>query len=260
MTDLSDAYANTAHIPGGDAYPARWAAQAAAFRAAHPPRALRHGPGARGETALFSPEGTARGTVILVHGGYWSAFHPEDFSHLAAGALARGWHVAMPAYDLCPGVRIGAITRRIAGAVDAVAQALPGPLVVTGHSAGGHLAARMGCADAAPAAIGRIVRIVPVSPLGLLAPLMQTAMNATLGLDAAEAAAESPALHPAPAASVRVWVGAEERPAFLDQAWQLATAWAAPLTIEPGRHHLDVIEGYEDPASPLLAALLDGIG
>lgn len=257
MTDLSDAYRNAAHIPGGAAWPARWAAAAAAFRAGRPGMTeVAWSVGARQRFDLFTPDRPAKGTVVFVHGGYWRAFGPGDFSHLAAGPLAQGWAVAMPGYDLCPAVRIATITRQVATAIDAIAATSPGPLHLIGHSAGGHLVARMACPDVSPRASARIARIVTVSPLSNLAPLMATDLNADLHLDPAEAAAESPLLHPRPATDVRVWVGGAERPAFLDQAGWLARAWACPLTIEEGRHHFDVIEGLADPHSRLTAALL----
>jgi arylformamidase len=85
-------------------------------------------------------------------------------------------------------------------------------------------------------------------------------MNATLSIDADEAARESPArLSKRPEVAVRVWVGANERPAFLWQARTLAEEWDCPWTAEPGRHHLDVIEGMEDPDSPLTQALIAGL-
>ncbi|RVT82643.1 alpha/beta hydrolase [Rhodobacteraceae bacterium CCMM004] len=256
-----DAYANAAHIPGADAYPARWSAAAAAFRAALGARAetgLAYGPGARQRMDVFRPEGTAEGTVVFVHGGYWRRFGREDWSHLAAGALARGWAVAMPGYTLAPEAAIADITGEIARAVDAVARSVEGPLRVTGHSAGGHLVARMLCADVdVGAAEGRIAACVPISPVADLRPLIETEMNADFRLDDAAAAAESPALmEPAREARVHVWVGADERPAFLDQARALATAWDTDLTVEPGRHHFDVIDSLAEPHSPLMRAVM----
>jgi hypothetical protein len=50
-------------------------------------------------------------------------------------------------------------------------------------------------------------------------------------------------------------VGADERPAFLDQARWLAEAWGVELTFETGRHHFDVIEGLEHADSPMMRAL-----
>jgi len=86
-------------------------------------------------------------------------------------------------------------------------------------------------------------------------------MNRDLRLDDAEAVAESPALLDNPRGiPVTVWVGAEERPAFLDQARWLTEAWPnARLHVDPGRHHFDVIDGLRDADSPLMAAMLDGL-
>ena len=165
----------------------------------------------------------------------------------------------MPAYTLAPKARIPAITAEIAAALPAMAAEVAGPVVLTGHSAGGHLAARMLCGDIAlPGSVAeRLARVVPISPLSDLRPLTETGMNADLRLDAGEARAESPALLPRrQGAPVHVWVGGAERPAFLDQARRLGNAWACPVTVEAGKHHFDVIEGLEAPDSSLMAALL----
>ena len=259
MTDLSCDYMNSAFIPDGEGFYPRWQAAAAAFRARIAARAevnIAYGPGARQAFDLFRPEGTARGLMVFVHGGYWMACGREDYSHLAAGALARGWACAMPSYTLAPQARIAAMTAEIAQAVRSAAALVPGPVVVTGHSAGGHLSARMGCADIAVP----VARVVPISPLADLAPLMQTDMNATLKIDAAEAARESPARHALRAGvQAHPWVGGQERPAFLWQARTLSEVWACPWTVDPGRHHFDVIDGLEDAASPLMEACLGGL-
>ena len=261
--DMDTAYANAPFIPGSADYPARWAADAAAFRDALGARArlaIPYGRAPRESFDLFTPETAPRGLMIFVHGGFWRAFGKADWSHFAAGALARGWAVALPEYTLCPEASIARITREIATAVDAAAAEVAGPVVLTGHSAGGHLSARMLCADAAPATRERLARVVPISPLSDLRPLMATAMNDDLRLDAAEAAAESPIDHaPVPGADVHVWVGGAERPAFLDQARWLSEAWSAPLTIDPHRHHFDVIDGLRARDTPLMRALLDGL-
>ena len=254
--EIDEAYANASHIPGGMEYPARWAAAAAAFREANPPLEIAYGDGARQRLDLFRPEGEARGSVVFVHGGFWRAFDKSAWSHLAAGALARGWAVAMPSYTLAPEARIGAMTREIEAAIGAVADAVPGPLRLTGHSAGGHLVARMACADLSPGWRGRVARIVPISPLSDLRPLMGATMNEDLRLDEEEAVAESPALLDQVDLPMTVWVGAAERPAFIDQARWLAERRNCELVEAPDRHHFDVIEELADPAAPLVDRLL----
>lgn len=260
MTDLSRDYKNSAFIPDGDSFYPRWQAAAAAFRAGLGAQArldLPYGTAVRQQFDLFLPEGTPKGLMVFVHGGYWLACGREDYSHLAAGALARGWACALPSYTLAPKGRIAGMTAEVAQAVRAAAAMVDGPVVVTGHSAGGHLSARMGCADID---LPRVARVVPISPLADLEPLTRTDMQAALQISADEVAQESPARHALRAGvQAHVWVGGQERPAFLWQARTLSEAWGCDWTVDPGRHHFDVIDGLEDPASPLMAACLGGL-
>lgn len=256
VTDWDDAYANGAHVPGSEAYPDAWARDAAAFRGT-----------ARQRDGVFLPEGTPKGLLVFVHGGYWMRFDPSSWSHLATGALARGWAVAFPGYTLAPAARIAAITREVAQGIAAAAGVVDGPIVLCGHSAGGHLVARMLCDDRPlpEAVLSRIVRCVPVSGLFDLRPLMPTAMNATLQLDLAEARSESPALREVAAPVPLVaWVGGIERPEFLRQSALIANVWQGlgvptRFVADPDRHHFDVIDGLLRPDSPLVEAALGGL-
>jgi acetyl esterase/lipase len=263
-SELDRAYANAPFIAGAEDYPPRWAADAAAFRATARGRlGLAYGAAERQRFDLFLPEGTPRGLMVFVHGGYWRAFDRTDWSHLAAGALARSWAAALPGYVLAPAARIGQITAGLARALAAAAAEVPeGPLMVTGHSAGGHAAARLVCESMdlpAPVA-ARLARSVPISPLADLRPMLGLAMNDDWGMDAAEAEAESPVLHrPRAGVGVHVWVGGAERPVFLDQARWLGAAWDVPVTVAAGRHHFDVIDGLTDPDSALTEAVLGGL-
>ncbi len=256
--DYDRAYANGPFIPGAETFPPRWAQEAQAFRAALGQRArtaIPYGPKPRNHLDLFLPESAPKGLLVFVHGGYWLRFDRDLWSHLAAGAVVRGWACAMPSYTLAPEARIGAMTQEIASAVEVAAALVEGPVVVTGHSAGGHLSARMGCGDVPLSS--RVKRVVPISPLADLEPIALTAMNADLRLDVAEIASESPArLSLRPGVEAHVWVGAQERPVFLFHARLLSEAWSCPWTPESGKHHFDVVEGLADPASALLSVCL----
>lgn len=258
--ELDDAYANAPYIKDSDSFADRLIAASAAFVAGLGDRAqmgISYGDGERLAFDLFVPEGTAKGTVFFIHGGYWLKFDRSYFSHLAAGALARGWAVAMPSYDLCPDVSIADITRQIALALEVVAAQTEGAIAVTGHSAGGHLSARMLDEGLVSKAVAdRITAVVPISPLSDLRPMLQTSMNDDFGLDEAAAIAESPIfMANRSAAKVTVWVGSDERPTFLDQAQWLVDAWGAGQFIAPGENHFTVIDALCDADSEMVQAL-----
>lgn len=260
--ELDDAYANGAYIENAAEYPPRWAASAEDFRNSLHERArldIAYGEGARQKFDLFLPEDTPKGLLIFVHGGYWLAFDKSTWSHLARGALVHGWAVAMPSYDLCPEVRIADITQQIASAVTRIAAEVAGPIALAGHSAGGHLVARMLDKALLPAEVGeRIKTVIPISPLSDLRPLLRTSMNQKFKMDSAAAIAESPVeMQDRYPAEVTVWVGGEERPAFLDQAVWLVEAWEADHVIALGKHHFNVIEPLADPESDLVALIVN---
>lgn len=265
MNDVDIAYQNASFIPDGAAYPDRWAEDAAEWRSLEAALGRArlnepYGEGERNRLDLFLPAGRPEGLIVFVHGGFWRLFDRSYWSHFAAGGTSAGWAVAIPSYTLAPEARISQMTREIARAVDRAVSLVPrGPVVLTGHSAGGHLVSRM-IMDDVPLGddtIRRLRRIVPISPLSDLRPLMETAMNDDWRMDSAEAAAESPILGmPRADVPVSVWVGGAERPAFVDQARWLSEAWNMPLTIDPDRHHFDVIDGLKQSDSKLMREIL----
>lgn len=254
---LDDDFACAPYIEGSAEYIPRWARLAAAFRAGRPPEEIAYGSSEREVLDLWQPKGTCHGTLVFVHGGYWHLFHRSDWSHLAQGALDRGWAVAMPGYDLAPNVRIAQITQQIVAALGVIADRQDGPVRLAGHSAGGHLVSRM--LDPALSAPwrDRVDRVMPISPVTDLVPLLRTSMNQHFQMDKVEAQAESPVLQAPPDVLVHIWVGEKERPVFLQQAEQLAHAWGCQRTIEAEKHHFDVIEGLQHPDSEMMQALLD---
>lgn len=259
--DWDDAYANSPHIPGAADYPLRWKASAAAYREAaeNAEIGIAYGDHPRETLDIFYPLGSPRGLAMFVHGGYWLAFDGSSWSHLAEGARRLGWAVALPSYVLAPEARIAEITRQVGRALAVAAGRIAGPIRLSGHSAGGHLVTRMACEDCpVPTDVAaRIEKVVSISGLHDLRPLLATQMNQTLRLTETEALSESAAFHvPHAGVTVTAWVGADERPEFLRQSRLLADAWRprgseVNLVVEPGRHHFDVIDGLADPQSAL---------
>jgi len=88
----------------------------------------------------------ATGTVVVVHGGFWRAEYDREHAVPEAEAFAgAGFHVAIVEYR-----RVGMPGGGVPGTLDDVRDALssiaaqtdlPKPLVLVGHSAGGHLVA-----------------------------------------------------------------------------------------------------------------------
>jgi arylformamidase len=266
ITDWDDAYANMPNIPGGAEFPARWATLAAAFRAQLPKERLRadiaYGSAERNRLDLFLPESAPRGLCVFVHGGYWMAYDKSTWSHWAEGALRRGFAVALPSYTLAPDAYISEITHEVGLAIEQAAKLVRGPILLGGHSAGGHLVTRMMCKDTplAPEVTSRLRHVLSISGLHDLRPLLKTTMNAKLQLDAPEALVESPCMQtPLPGIPLTCWVGAAERPEFIRQNALLANIWsglgnATRAVVAPGLHHFDVCAQLSDPTSMLTAA------
>jgi arylformamidase len=267
ILDWDDAYSNAAHIEDGMLYPEKWAALAQAFRAemlaaGRAELDVAYGPAEREALDLFFPAGKVEGLAVFAHGGYWMAFDKSSWSHLATGALERGWAFCIPSYTLAPQARISEISPQFARAIRFAAGRVDGPLRLAGHSAGGHLVTRMVCEDSTlPGSVrSRIGQVVSISGLHDLRPLLRTTMNKTLRMDEVEAVAESPALkRPMPQCPVTCWVGSDERPEFVRQNDLLVNIWtglgASMRGIHAdGRHHFNVIEDLADPASKLTEA------
>lgn len=265
--DWADAFDNMSHVPAAAEMIRAGTEEAAAFRenASNAAFDLAYGPGPRQVLDIFWPSCEPKGLSVFLHGGYWQKLSKQDWSHMAAGALARGWAMAVPSYTLAPEARLGAMVGEVARAVTLAAGKVEGPIRIAGHSAGGHLAMRLACADSPlPAEVmARLERVVSISGLHDLRPLRLSPMNAVLGIDAAEAQAESPALLPpaVPGPRVILWAGGEERPELIRQTALMAEAWAgrSPRLLrlyENGRNHFDVVEGLFDAASPLVEAFL----
>ena len=265
-------YNNRAAVPDHPYWIEEFTARSdAAIAALRPQLDLRYGPGPKETLDLFLPSQAARGTLLFIHGGYWRTFDKAVHAFVAPVFVAKGFAVAVVNYDLCPQVTIADIVDECRRAVEWLlregdARGAPAPLVVAGHSAGGHLTAMMFATDwqargfaAAPIAGG-----VSLSGVHDLTPLVLSSYNVDLRLDEAEALRMSPVEYePRVDATLVIAVGADETPEFVRQSQLLFDAWPnqrprdlhAPLAIAQ-RHHFNVVLDYTDPASALAGATL----
>lgn len=268
--DWDKAYDNRASVTDFGEYLEKWKTEAAQFRDEMSAEdrcrlSLSYAPRERNVADLFMPKSEVKGLVIYVHGGYWRALDKSYWSHLSKGALEDGWAFAVPSYTLAPQARISEITQEIAKAIAFLAREVPGEIRLIGHSAGGHLVARMICetSDLPLSVSSRIAHTVAVSGVFDLEHLPKTEMNNDLRIDEAEIASESPArLKPVSGKSITCLVGGNELAEFqrqntLLEPWQSNGVSVATVT-STGHHHFNVVEPLQERGSEILRLLLEG--
>ena len=256
--DLEAQYNNRARVPDHPAVMAKWRERAEAARAAHPPVEIAYGPGERQVMDLFETAPDAPVAVFL-HGGYWQALDKGWFSGVAPALLAHGITVAVPSYDLAPGVRVGQIVGQMRTAVELIRSRTGKRPLVFGHSAGGHMAAAM-------LSEGRACAAVAISGVFDPEPLIGTSLNDALQLDPLEARALNILRWPAPNGAtpggtvLDCLVGGEESAEFLRQSRDMADAWGAQgvetrFEALPGLNHFTVLDPLFDADSAMVTRI-----
>jgi arylformamidase len=267
VIDYEVEYNNRARVPENPALMAGWARDAAAYREAREPHRIAYGPGPRHVIDVFAGDDRNNGKmplVVFIHGGYWQALDGSWFSHMARGLNAHGIGVAIPTYDLCPQVSVADIIMQMRQAVRELAK-LSDRLVISGHSAGGHLAACMLATDwkAYDASLPpQLVRAAyAISGLFDLGPLVPTSINKALGLDEASAHAASPLFWRPPShGSLDAVVGEAESGEYHRQSRTIAEVWgqsgiATRYGTVAAANHFTAIAPLADPASSMTLRL-----
>jgi arylformamidase len=222
-----------------------------------------------GETLDLFPARKGDGTCMMfIHGGYWRSLDKHDFSFLAPAWVDAGVSLALVNYDLCPRVTVDEIVRQMLRAsrwlwLHAEQYGMDQDrLYVSGHSAGGHLAAMMMCA-VFPVFDARLPKdlwkgALAVSGVYDLRPLPHIDfLQQDLRLDEDAALRLSPALiPPATRAPIMTSAGGDESGEFRRQNALLGERWKSAFAGDvamPGKNHFSVVDGLADQASPLFA-------
>jgi arylformamidase len=254
---------------------ARWAREAENYRAdmlkgGKAGLGLSYGDTPRQFIDLFLPAaGETAPLVMFIHGGYWRAMDPSFHSHMARGLNERGFAVAVVGYDLCPIVTIADIIEQIRRACAFLWQRFGRRLLVSGHSAGGHLTAAMVATDWQKLWPKVPSDLVPagyaISGVFDVTPLVNTSMNQDFRLDAEEARRISPIFWPVPPGrTLDATVGDLESSEFKRQSRSMADAWqqakAETRYAELPGNHFTVIEALVDPRNAMVARIAELAG
>jgi acetyl esterase/lipase len=260
--EVDRAYDNRAHVPNYASILERWTGESAELYLTRPVlRDLAYASGARHRLDFFPAVRPAQPTVFFIHGGYWQWCDKEGEAFVARGPLAHDINVAVVEYTLCPQTTLDGIVAEMHAALDWLVPRLkdcgadPSRLIVSGSSAGAHLAAMMaGRPDVCAALL--------VSGVYDLEPVRFRRLNSVIGLDAAGAERNSPILHlPGTAGPVCFAVGGGELPEMIRQTDDYHAAWTksglpGELLHIGGTDHFTVMDELAEPNGELTEALL----
>ncbi len=254
-------YSPSSRLPDRDLSPylRRYADDSAQARRRWPPTTVAYGDEPATTVDLFVPEGerpdgerppAGHPLHVFIHGGYWQQLSKHESAFLAGPCLERGVALAAVDYTLAPEADLDRIVAECVAAVRTLRSVGvergidPDRIVVSGSSAGAHLAARVVQVlgpDERPAGL------VLASGVYLLEPLIGTSINEAVGLDVATARRQSPLLHPLDGfpPTVVAW-GENETDEFKRQSRALVDRLAGDggAVVEAevdGRNHFDVV-------------------
>lgn len=222
---------------------------------------IRYGAGEKATLDLFLPDGdvTHAPVHIFIHGGYWKALDKADHSFVAKAFVELGIAVLVVNYDLCPSVHLSHIVDQMGEMMAWVANNASSygldtdQVHISGHSAGGHLAACLLTRDLDI----RIKSCVAISGLYDLKPLVNTSMNQDIGLSDEDAVRLSPLGQKCfSICPVLAIVGGAEGAGFLWQSQQGVEDWmrqglTAEIITPDQANHFDVLNMFADPGSDI---------
>jgi arylformamidase len=245
---LDAAYNNTAAVPHAAETLARLSALSAETRQRHGVLIdAPYGDSERQRFDLLACGAPDRPLLVFIHGGYWQRNHKDMFTAVADGLLAAGWDASFVGYTLAPEATLTAIVAECETAVRRIRSVAPAHgvaarrIVVSGWSAGGHLAARLLEMPEVDAALA-------ISGLFDLEPIRLSYINDKLRLTAAEAENESPMRRPGSHGKpITVAVGERELPELRRQSFAYAEQLRredAPVAFAPieGADHFSILD------------------
>jgi acetyl esterase/lipase len=254
------AYNNSAAVAESAEFVARWTTASAAWRATHPkfldiPYASKE----RTKWDLFPGADANAPCLVHIHGGYWQRNSREVFACLTEGVAQLGWSAALPGYTLAPDASLSTIIAELRLALDwllthRATYGIGGPIILSGWSAGGHLAALLLEHPCVAAGLA-------ISGVYELGPIRDTYLNEKLRLSDDEMRALSPLRLAQSTKPLDIAYGTRELLALVGSSRQLHAKRAAlhlpgNLVPAPDHDHFTIMETLRDPAGLLTRCAL----
>lgn len=276
--ELERQYSPRASVPDHERHAEEAVARSAAYRARaeNATYDIAYGPHPMETLDIFRPDVPEGAPLhVFIHGGYWRARVKEEFSYIAEPLVDAGAVVAVINYALCPEVSIEAIVRQTraccaflwrnpdvhGGDIDR--------MHVSGHSAGGHLAAMLMATDWPACEVGLPANMIKsgvlLSGIYDLAPILKVSIQDDVRLTPDAVPRLSPlTMTPATKAPMAIAVGGDESDEFRRQSGDLAEAWKTHAPVEhhelPGLNHFSILTETATADSALTAIRLRLMG
>jgi arylformamidase len=223
---------------------------------------------------IYPTAQAAAPTLVYYHGGYWRGSSKEDNCNFAPTFVTRGVNVVVVEYDLCPKVTVTDIVREARAAIAWVYRHIEryngasSRLYISGHSAGGHLAAMILAHDWEREGLPRNVIKGAVLTSGVydLEMVMQIAANAEIRMTPGLVKENSPFLHPPlPVCPTLIGVGGAEPKGWQQMSEEFfnlckARALDCQYLVVPGANHFTLPEHLSDPDSLLTKSMFKQMG
>ena len=213
-----------------------------------------YGPRDRNRWDLFPARDRDAPCLVFIHGGYWQRNSKEGFACMADGVRAHGWSAALPGHTLAPDASLSGIVAEIGAALDWLGangrqRGIGGKIIVSGWSAGGHLAA---LALAHPCVSAGLA----ISGVFELGPIRDTYLNDKLRLSDGEIAELSPLRLDVTEKPLAIAYGTRELPALIANSRDMHSKRAGahapgPLIPVAGADHFTIWDALRDPAGEL---------
>lgn len=225
---------------------------------------IRYGTHPRQMFDLYLPRGV-QGTLpclVFIHGGFWQEGDKSVSGFAAKTFVEAGFAYVGLGYTITPEVTLTELVSEIRAALLYLQQHAeplgidPNRIVVTGHSAGAHLAACLLCEP------HQIAGAMLISGVYDLAPIARSYVSDLTPMTGAEIATLSPLRHaPQTATPIHLLIGADESEAFQIQTDLLLKVWKdkgarLSLTRLAGRDHFDILHALNDTRSDSFQFLL----